>query len=41
MLMLSVDGDAEVARVCKGLNEIRQIVPLLTNNDQWCSQKEN
>jgi len=34
--MLSVDGDADAAveaRVCKGCNMFRQLVPLLTNKD--------
>ena len=34
--MLSVDGDADAAveaRVCKGWNKFRQLVPLLTNKD--------
>jgi len=34
--MLSVDGDADAAveaRVCKGWNKFRQLVPLLNNKD--------
>ena len=34
--MLSVDGDADAAveaRVCKGWNKFRQLVPLLTSKD--------
>jgi len=34
--MLSVDGDADAAveaRACKGWNEFRQLMPLLTNKD--------
>jgi len=34
--VLSVDGDADAAveaRVCKGWNNFRQFVPLLTNKD--------
>jgi len=34
--MLSVDGDADAAveaRVCKGWNKFRQLVPMLTNKD--------
>ena len=34
--MLSVDGDADAAleaRVCKGLNKFRQLVPPLINKD--------
>jgi len=36
--MLSVDGDADAAadaRIRIGWNKFRQLVPLLTNKDQW------